>query len=280
MRSQQVEWKNYLFLWEFTVFRTISLFIKKIKFGVTIYKKTNKGMSVQQQWQSWSAADIGKHRKYNEDALLNKPELGLWAVADGMGGHKAGDVASQLIVDSLNKLSLATSLETNIHAVEQCLQQVNGELQDYARREYKQNIVGSTVVVLLCEQHRCAVLWAGDSRLYRLRADTLQQLTQDHCPENEGISDSAFKTSNIITRAVGAADELEIDYAVFDVMQGDLFLLCTDGLDKEISFAEIAFIMKTHTHEDIANILVDKVLERGARDNISVIVVGSHTQQI
>ena len=280
MRSQQVEWKNYLFLWEFTVFRTISLFIKKIKFGVTIYKKTNKGMSVQQQWQSWSAADIGKRRKYNEDALLNKPELGLWAVADGMGGHKAGDVASQLIVDSLNKLSLTASLETNIHAVEQCLQQVNSELQDYARREYKHNIVGSTVVVLLCEPHRCAVLWAGDSRLYRLRADTLQQLTQDHCPENEGISGSEFKTSNIITRAVGAADELEIDYAVFDVMQGDLFLLCTDGLDKEISFAEIAFIMNTYAHEDIAKILVDKVLERGARDNISVIVVGSHTQQI
>ena len=132
-------------------------------------------------------------------------------------------------------------------------------------------------MVLLCEPRRCAVLWAGDSRLYRLRADTLQQLTQDHCPENEGISDSEFKTSNIITRAVGAADELEIDYAVFDVMQGDLFLLCTDGLDKEISFAEIAFIMKTYAHEDIANILIDKVLERGARDNISVIVVSNRT---
>jgi type VI secretion system protein ImpM len=233
-------------------------------------------MNVQQNWQSWSATDTGKRRKYNEDALLDKPELGLWAVADGMGGHEAGDVASQLIVDSLNKLSLETaSLEAAIHSVKQCLQQVNSELQEFARLEYKHNIVGSTVVVLLCEPHRCAVLWAGDSRLYRLRADTLQQLTKDHCPENEGISGSTFKTSNIITRAVGAANELEIDCELFDVMQGDLFLLCTDGLDKEVSFAEIEFIMKTYAHEDIQNILINKVLERGARDNISVIIVGT-----
>jgi type VI secretion system protein ImpM len=273
MRSQQVGWKNYLFSWAFKVSCGIALFSKKVKFGVTIYKKNNKEMNVQQHWQSWSATDIGKRRKYNEDALLAKPELGLWAVADGMGGHKAGDVASQLIVDSLNKLSLASSLEAGIEAVEQCLQQVNTALCELAHREYKHNIVGSTVVVLLCEANRCAVLWAGDSRLYRLRADRLQQLTQDHCPENEGISDSAFKTSNIITRAVGAADELELDCNLFDVKQGDLFLLCTDGLDKEISFAEIAFIMKNYAHEDIVNILINKVLERGARDNISLIVV-------
>jgi type VI secretion system protein ImpM len=269
MSSQQVGWKNYLFSWA----SKVALFLKKGIFGVTIYKKTNKGIDVPQHWLSWSATDTGKRRKFNEDALLDKPEQRLWAVADGMGGHKAGDVASQLIVDSLNKLTLEDALESRMRAVEQCLQQVNSELCEFAQQEYKHNIVGSTVVVFLCVANRCAVLWAGDSRLYRLRNDTLQQLTKDHCPENDGIPDSAFKTSNIITRAVGAADQLELDFEFFDALPDDLFLLCTDGLDKEVSAAEIAFVMKTYAHEDIPRMLIDKVLERGARDNVSVVVV-------
>jgi type VI secretion system protein ImpM len=217
-------------------------------------------------WRSWSATDTGNRRKYNEDSLLNKPEMGLWVVADGMGGHKAGDVASQLIVNSLNKLSLNVSLEARIQAINQCLQQVNRELQQFASQQYEHNIVGSTVVVLVCDSNHCAVLWAGDSRLYRLRNHNLAQLTQDHC---------ATKNSNIITRAVGATDELELDCERMNVMQGDLFLLCTDGLDKEISFAEIEYIMETCPPENIANTLIEKALEYGARDNVSVIVISN-----
>jgi type VI secretion system protein ImpM len=215
-------------------------------------------------WQSWSATDTGNRRKYNEDSLLNKPETGLWAVADGMGGHKAGDVASQLIVNSLNTLSLSVSLEARIQAINQCLQQVNRELQQFAHQQYEHHIVGSTVVVFVCESNRCAVLWAGDSRLYRLRNHSLAQLTQDHC---------TTKNTNIITRAVGATDVLELDCKHINVMQGDLFLLCSDGLDKEISFAEIEHIMKTCTPENIANTLITKTLECGARDNVSVVVI-------
>ena len=215
-------------------------------------------------WQSWSATDTGNRRKCNEDSLLNKPETRLWAVADGMGGHKAGDVASQLIVNSLNNLALEDSLEARIQAINQCLQQVNHELQQFAHQQYEHHIVGSTVVVLVCDSNYCAVLWAGDSRLYRLRNHSLEQLTQDHC---------TTKNTNIITRAVGATDLLELDCERMTVMQGDLFLLCSDGLDKEISFAEIEHIMKTCAPENIAKTLIAKTLAQGARDNVSVVVI-------
>lgn len=229
------------------------------------------------QWQSWFASDTGKRRKHNEDSLLNKPELGLWVVADGMGGHKAGDVASQLIVNSLNDLSPIEPLESYVEEVADCLKNVNTQLREFAIEEYGNQLVGSTVVTLICEPHRCAFLWAGDSRLYRLRANKLQQLTQDHCINDEQIpSGSSVKTSNIITRAIGADKELSLDVEITDVLDGDVFLLCSDGLDKEMSFGEIEHIMQTNRHCDIVNTLINETLARGARDNVTVIVVAAH----
>jgi type VI secretion system protein ImpM len=225
-------------------------------------------------WSSWSATDTGKRRQCNEDALLARPESCLWVVADGMGGHKAGDVASQLIVDSLNRLTLEASLEARIDTVKQCLQQVNSELRQFAHQQHAGHIVGSTVVALVCKDQRGAVLWAGDSRLYRLRQQTLEQLTQDHSTAST-LPVSAVKLHNTINKAVGAADTLELDCELIDVMQGDLFLLCSDGLDKEISFAGIEQIMNTCEPQDIANTLIAKALEQGARDNVSVVVVNS-----
>lgn len=234
----------------------------------------NNASIIKPRWSSWAVTDTGKSRKHNEDSILNKPEIGLWTVADGMGGHKAGDVASQLIVNSLNNLLLDNLLEARINAVQNCLQQVNNELRHFALQQYDDNIVGSTVVVVLCESCRCAVLWAGDSRLYRFRNDQLQQLTQDHCVTNEDSSfESVAKNSNVITRAVGGYEELNLDVRITNIVDGDIFLLCSDGLDKEISFHEIEFIMKTNQPENIVNSLISKALERGARDNISIIII-------
>ncbi len=229
---------------------------------------------IKSSWSSWAVTEKGGSRKYNEDSILNKPEIELWAVADGMGGHKAGDVASQLIINSLDNLLLGGVLEVRINTVQNCLQQVNNELCHFALQQYENNIVGSTVVVLLFESRRCAVLWAGDSRLYHFRNDQLQQLTQDHCVTNEDPSfDSMVKNPNIITRAVGGHEKLNLDVKITNIFEGDLFLLCSDGLDKEISFHEIEFIMKTNPPENIVNILLSKAMERGARDNISLIII-------
>lgn len=216
-------------------------------------------------WSSWTVTDIGKKRQLNEDSLLAKPESCLWAVADGMGGHKAGDVASQLIINSLNQLELKGSLEARIHVVKQCLECVNSKLQLYAR-QYEHHIVGSTVVVMVCVANYCAVIWAGDSRLYCLRSGKLQQLTQDH---------SASFGRGIITKAIGATESLEVDCSVFEIQEDDVFLLSSDGLDKEVSFTEIQHIMKTCKPQNIAKTLVNKTLDYGARDNVTVIVVNS-----
>ncbi len=229
---------------------------------------------IKPRWRSWAVTDTGKRRKHNEDSLLNKPEAGLWVVADGMGGHKAGDVASQLIVNTLKELPPIEPLEDYVKEVENYLQNVNTQLRQLAAKEYGNQLVGSTVVALVCESHYCAFLWAGDSRLYRLRDNKLQQLTQDHCADNEQTSSGwSVKSSNVITRAIGADEALELDVEMIEVLEGDVFLLCSDGLDKEMSFNEIEHIMKISEHQDIANTLIKEVLARGARDNVTVIVV-------
>ncbi|MCX7099551.1 MAG: type VI secretion system-associated protein TagF [Methylococcales bacterium] len=225
-------------------------------------------------WCSWAITHVGKRRKHNEDSVLDRPEAGLWVVADGMGGHKAGDVASQLIVNTLKNIPATTPLEDYVRDIESSLQSVNTQLRQLSAKEYGNQLVGSTVVALVCELQYCAFLWAGDSRLYRLRDNKLQQLTQDHCIDDGQMpSDLAFKSTNVITRAIGAEDGLDLAIEMVEVLAGDVFLLCSDGLDKEMNFKEIEHIMKCKSPQDIAEALITEVLARGARDNVSVIVV-------
>ncbi len=228
-------------------------------------------------WRSWAFTDTGKRRKHNEDSFLDRPEAGLWVVADGMGGHKAGDVASQLIVNTLKGLVSTNPLENFIKDVENCLQSVNIQLRQLAAKEYGAHLVGSTVVVLICDLERCGFLWAGDSRLYRFRHNQLEQLTKDHCADEEDSSGWSVKSSNIITRAIGAYDELELDIQITEVLEGDLFLLSSDGLDKEISFKEIEAMIQKTEPQDLANALINETLSRGARDNVTVVVVTIET---
>ncbi|MFI3220877.1 MAG: type VI secretion system-associated protein TagF [Methylococcales bacterium] len=239
---------------------------------------SNKPALSEPCWHSWAITNTGKRRKHNEDSLLDRPEARLWVVADGMGGHKAGDVASQLIVNTLKDLLPTEPLENYIKEVEQSLQKVNIQLRELAAKEYDNHLVGSTVIVLICEDQRCAFIWAGDSRLYRLRDHKLQQLSQDHSADNAPISSAwSVKSSNIITRAIGADDHLELDIEVSEVLEGDVFLLCSDGLDKEMSFQEIEHIMQTKGHSEIADTLINEALARGARDNVTVIVVSKES---
>lgn len=225
-------------------------------------------------WQSFGMTDTGKRRKHNEDSLLNRPEANLWVVADGMGGHKAGDVASQLIVNTLNSVEPVEPLEDYMQVVSHALQNVNTQLRQLANEQYSHQVVGSTVVALVCDKTHCGFLWAGDSRLYRFRNQQLEQLTKDHCLGNEeGGSEYSLKTANIITRAVGADDELQLDSRIVEVSDDDVFLLSSDGLDKELSFKKIEHIMQTTPVQNIAQTLIDETLAHGARDNVTVIVI-------
>jgi len=178
------------------------------------------------QWSSSAATNVGKVRKINEDSYLDHPAAGLWAVADGMGGHFAGEVASKAVVDALVGLSAGNDLQGAISKVIACLQTVNAQLITMSEGEGDiVKTMGSTVVAMLAAGNQGAAIWAGDSRLYRLRGELFSQLTEDHSLAVElakqgtpvGQINSEPVNSNIITRAVGAQPELVVDSFTFQV---------------------------------------------------------------
>lgn len=232
-------------------------------------------------WSSAKQTHVGMVRKVNEDACLAMPQLGLWAVADGMGGHEAGDVASQLIIDTLSQMPPSADWNQFIETTRAQLCKSNRELRKESAQHYHNRTIGSTVVVMLAHEDQGACLWVGDSRLYRLRAGELQQLTQDHSHVQELIDQGLLTPEeahdhplgNVITRAVGSADSLEIDMIHFPLCAGDVFLLCTDGLNKVIQDSEIAYLMYHGEQQERVEALVQLALLRGAPDNVTVVTV-------
>ncbi|MFM0737951.1 protein phosphatase 2C domain-containing protein [Paraburkholderia xenovorans] len=232
------------------------------------------------RWTSSARSDAGRVREINEDACLDQPESGRWAVADGMGGHAVGDVASRLVIDGLNRLARPAGLNASVAETRVCLQTANRQLRDEATRRQVQRI-GSTVVVLLACERFCAYLWAGDSRLYLLREGALRQLTRDHSQVEElkllgVITDEEARhhpAQHMITRAVGATDLLELDDDAIEVADGDIFLLCSDGLSNEVSAEEMLAVLTSVACEQASKELVELALARGGRDNITAVVV-------
>lgn len=232
-------------------------------------------------WTSAAASDVGAKRRINEDALLARPDIGLWAVADGMGGHAAGDVASHAVVHALSHVQPETVFGAFVDQVEDVLMAVNQQLRDYSVEQLGGRTSGSTVVVLLLSAPAGVALWAGDSRLYRLRDGELVRLSRDHSAVQEMVEQGLISQadadvhpkSNVITRAIGGADSLFVDAAVFAPQHGDTFLLCSDGLYNEVSPAEIRRWLGESDPQRAVDGLLALSLERGARDNVSLIVV-------
>lgn len=233
------------------------------------------------QWTSAGITDVGKIRKVNEDAFTDRPEQGLWVVADGMGGHAAGDFASQAIVESLGQVGKHERLSLFIDEVEDRLLKVNQALIDEAVSREETTTIGSTVVALLAVNNYCACLWAGDSRAYRLRGGQMTPVSQDHSQVEELIEQGmllredaeAHPAANVITRAVGADEQLFVDVELLELQDGDRFLLCSDGLFKEVSEAEIAEHMQRGSCQELCQDLIELTLERGSRDNVTVVAV-------
>lgn len=231
-------------------------------------------------WTSSSRTDVGMVRLHNEDAVLDRPEAGLWAVADGMGGHSAGDVASAMIVERLQTLDTAQPLSRLVEQAETTLEAVNAELRRLATTREAATI-GSTVVALIAHGAHAVCLWAGDSRAYRLRDGVLEQLTQDHALVADLVDRGVLSAeqaenhpqSNLVTRAVGAADTLKLDLEIMRLRRGDLFMLCSDGLDKELRHDEIREVLARGAGSGAADALVKLALSRGSRDNVSVVAV-------
>ncbi|MGH8808792.1 MAG: PP2C family protein-serine/threonine phosphatase [Noviherbaspirillum sp.] len=232
------------------------------------------------RWTSAARSHVGLVRKINEDACLDQPARKLWAVADGMGGHTLGDVASRMVVEGLETLPEPGSLAQFTADARDCLQTVNRHLLTEAAIRNAQ-LIGSTVVVLLAYDRHCTCLWAGDSRIYLCRSGQLKQLTRDHSQVAELISRGTLSPGdalnhparNLITRAVGAADTLDLDEETLEVNDGDVFLLCSDGLSNAVSEQELRAVLIPGDCAQAADALIGMALQQGGRDNISVVVV-------
>lgn len=223
----------------------------------------------------------GLKRKVNEDSVLVRSERGLWAVADGMGGHEAGDVASASVVEALALVSPQARIEQFVADAIAALSAANRQLLALARSEPRPRTIGTTVVGLAIADGRFGCFWAGDSRAYRIRHGEIAQLTRDHSLVQElmdaGMLDELeaehHPNANVVTRAVGAAEELRVDTSAGDARAGDLFLLASDGLTRVVDDDELYEELGSAEPEAAADRLLDIVLSRGAPDNVSFVIV-------
>lgn len=232
-------------------------------------------------WDSIALSNVGMVRKLNEDACLARPDDALWVVADGMGGHSSGDLASNMIVDTFRELSLPDQLGKRIDLLEDGLLDINLRLLEEARRRGGNTTIGSTVVILHAYEEQAILLWAGDSRGYLFRDAQLSRITQDHTQVEELVEQGLLlredaenhPAANVVTRAVGAMDQLYVDMDHYQIQVGDTFLLCSDGLNKEVEEEEIAQLLARGENAQIsAQQLIDLALSRGARDNVTLVI--------
>jgi protein phosphatase/serine/threonine-protein phosphatase Stp1 len=224
----------------------------------------------------------GTVRRHNEDMYVDRPDIGLWAVADGAGGHDAGEVASEMIAGALRAIPGSVTAEETVAQVRQRMTETHAALQIRAAQTGDGAIIASTVVVLVVGQDRFSCLWAGDSRAYLLSHDGFRRLTRDHSLVQELVDAGHLDArqaerhprANIITRAVGASGEaLELDIVTGPIAGGDRFLLCTDGLSKAVSDPVLEAILRADAPDLAAGKLLDEALVRRARDNVTAVVL-------
>lgn len=232
------------------------------------------------RFQTGALTHQGCVRDHNEDRFLADPRAGLWVVADGMGGHQGGEVASGSIVDHLASIGVPASAPDLQARFLDRLARANDHIQTLSH-ERGGAIIGSTVVAILVFDRDFACIWSGDSRAYRLRDGQLRQISRDHTEALELLDRGVITAEeaenwprkNVITRAVGVAPHLNYDVVSGQLKDGDQFLLCSDGLTGHVADTEIRDILMTHTPQEACDRLVDLTLERGANDNVTVVVM-------
>ena len=229
-----------------------------------------------------SRTHVGLRRKINEDSLFADPERGLWAVADGMGGHEAGEVASAMVVDALRCLPSTADVDQLANEASRALSQVNRELIELAKSSERgpRGTIGTTVVGLAIADGAFRCFWMGDSRAYRLRDGQIERVSHDHSlvqnlidagmlsPEDAETHENA----NLITRAVGASEQVDVEIVGGDAKPGDQFLLASDGLTRVVRDEEIVAELEKSAPAQAADNLIETVLARGAPDNVSIVI--------
>lgn len=227
-----------------------------------------------------SRTHVGLRRSINEDSLLVETDRGLWAVADGMGGHEAGEIASTMVTDALRCLPLESDIDQLAANAVDALTEVNRELIKLARSGGREQTIGTTVVGLAIANDQFRCFWMGDSRAYHLRGGALRRVTRDHSLVQDLVDAGMLspeeaethENANLITRAVGASENVAVDIVEGEARSGDHFLLASDGLTRVMRDHELAAELERGPLGEVADNLIDAVLARGAPDNVSLII--------
>lgn len=235
------------------------------------------------QLHSVAVTHVGLVRKHNEDSFLDRPDIGLWVVADGMGGMTAGGVASRMIVTALDGIATAIDAATLMQDVRLRIQTVNSQLRDMAAAHGPMTVMGSTIAGLLIHDGHFAGFWAGDSRIYRVRAGELDRLTHDHSLVQEMVDAGLLlpgdaerhPNASVINRAVGVDDDLRLESVHARVEPGDIFLICSDGLTRMVTDEELEQHLGEGPIAAACDTLLALVLKRGAKDNVTIVLVES-----
>lgn len=233
-------------------------------------------------WVSQALTDKGNVRSGNEDAFLCRDDIGLWVVADGMGGLDAGEMASEAVINALWNIPGNSNLEQMLEYVATTAEAVNRSLHAKKALLPAEHSLGTTLAALLISGKQGAVIWAGDSRIYRLRNGKLQQLTHDHSMVQDLVDQGLVHPaqahnhpqSNVITRAIGVDDSLELEQQRFNVEANDIFLLCSDGLSNEVNDNELRALLSIAELNDATEQLLQLTLSRKAKDNVTIVTVG------
>jgi serine/threonine protein phosphatase PrpC len=234
--------------------------------------------------QACASSDVGLRRRVNEDRYALAPDLGLYVVADGMGGHRAGQVASQLAAETAVRTTQAMhgAEASPSEKLRQVLRYANHQIFATAQAQPELSGMGTTLVALLAVQGRIGLVHCGDSRAYLIRGGQIRCLTSDHSLVGEllrrqEISEAAAREHphrHVLTRALGVRPQVEGDYVEMTPQDGDVFALCSDGLTNLVKDEEIASaIVRNRNLQDACDALVAWANERGGDDNITVVLV-------
>lgn len=232
------------------------------------------------RFDTGAASDTGCIRDHNEDRFLPAPEMGIWMVADGMGGHEAGDVAAQIIVDQVASVRRAANAPDLQARFLDRLDRANDAIRDHAQRNGGATM-GATMAALLVHDTGYAGIWCGDSRIYLIRDGAISQISRDHTEVQELLDSGAITPEqaatwprrNVITRAVGVMPSVPVDQVYGTLRDRDTFVLCSDGLTGHLDDSEIAALTMGKPAQRACDALIAATLARGAHDNVTVLVI-------
>jgi protein phosphatase len=236
---------------------------------------------VASRFESGAATHVGMVRRSNEDCYLVRAEIGLWAVTDGMGGGESGELASQAVVEALSAIPTPTSASDLLNRCEDSIVAANSRLKQIGQARGRGVFVGTTVAVLLTFDSHYACLWAGDSRIYRVRGGEIEQMSRDHTDVEQLVQTGVLSAEearrhparNVITHAIGIYEQPELEMVHGKLEAGDVFVICSDGLTTHVTDREILTSVDHNSSQQACDALVALTLSRGAIDNVTVVVV-------